>query len=97
MVVLTVACTQAGQSAVTSPTPTPASSPSPATSPSPVPGDLPVTQVSFSCRLPIYHQTGYVDMNLSELHVVDVAPPLPLGSIVIVAAGKLMNVKQAGS
>ena len=59
LVVLTVACTQAGQSAVTSPTPTPVSSPSPAASPSPVPGDLPVTQVSFSCRLPIYLQTGY--------------------------------------
>ena len=59
LVVLTVACTQGGQSAVKSPTPTPVFSPSPATSPSPVPGDLPVSQVSFSCRLPIYLQTGY--------------------------------------
>jgi hypothetical protein len=59
LVVLMVACTQSGQSAVKSPTPAPVSSPSPATSPSPVPGDLPVSQVSFSCRLPIYLQTGY--------------------------------------
>jgi hypothetical protein len=59
LVVLMVACTQAGQSAVKSPTPTPVTSPSSTASPSPVPGDLPVAQVSFSCRLPIYLQTGY--------------------------------------
>ncbi|HEV3101969.1 MAG TPA: hypothetical protein VG426_06470 [Candidatus Dormibacteraeota bacterium] len=59
LVVLTAACTQGGQTAVKSPAPTPVSSPSAAPSPSPVPGDLPVSQVSFSCRLPIYLQTGY--------------------------------------
>ncbi len=34
-------------------------SPSPAASPSPVVGDLALSQVSFSCRLPIYMQQGY--------------------------------------
>ena len=57
LVVLTVACTQSGQSAVKSPSPTLVSTP--AASPSPVPGDLPVSRVSFSCRLPIYMQQGY--------------------------------------
>jgi hypothetical protein len=57
LVVLTVACTQGGQSAVKSPSPTLVSSP--AASPSPVTGDLPLSRVSFSCRLPIYKQQGY--------------------------------------
>ena len=55
LVVLTVACTQSGQSAVKSPSPTLVSSPAA----SPVPGDLPLSRVSFSCRLPIYMQRGY--------------------------------------
>ena len=55
LVVLTVACTQSGQSAVKSPSPTLVSSPAA----SPVPGDLPLSRVSFSCRLPIYKQQGY--------------------------------------
>lgn len=63
LIVLTVACTQGGQSAVKTASPTPVSSPvqspSPAASPLAPPGDLPVSQVSFSCRLPIYMQTGY--------------------------------------
>jgi len=60
MVVLTIACTQSGQSASKPPSPTPESSPvqspNPAASSSPVAGDLPVNQVSFSCRLPVYRQ-----------------------------------------
>jgi hypothetical protein len=56
LVVLTVACTQGGQSAVKSPSPTLVSSP--AASPSPVPGDLPLSHVSFSCRLPVSFSTS---------------------------------------
>lgn len=57
-ILLAVSCNQAGQPAavrIVSPAlvASPAQSPSPAASQSPVPGDLPLSQVSFSCRLPI--------------------------------------------
>jgi hypothetical protein len=49
LMVLTLACSPAMQ-------PTAAkSSPSPRVSPSPIPGDLPLSPVSFSCRLPIFN------------------------------------------
>jgi len=54
LVVLTVACTQGGQSAVRNSTPSPVASPST----TPVPGDLPLSRVSFSCRLPISFSTS---------------------------------------
>jgi len=57
LVVLTVACTQSGQAAVKS-SPSPVQSFSPAQSPSPVPGDLPLSRVAFSCRLPISFSTS---------------------------------------
>src|SRR5260370_11204353 len=63
VVVLTVACTQSGQSAVKSASPSPAASAAQpvvaSPSPSPVPSGLPLSRVSFSCRLPIYLQEGY--------------------------------------
>jgi hypothetical protein len=73
VILLAVSCTEGGQSAVRSAgpspiltpvsspaqSPSPTQSPSPAASPSPIPGDLPVSQVSFSCRLPVFLQTGY--------------------------------------
>jgi hypothetical protein len=46
LILLTLACGQTGQ-------PSAAKSPVTVASPSPVPGDLPLTRVSFSCRLPI--------------------------------------------
>src|SRR3982074_2001912 len=62
MVLLAVSCTQGGQPVAKS-SPTPSAPPArrrvPPPVPSPVPGDLPVSQVTFSCRLPIYLQTGY--------------------------------------
>jgi hypothetical protein len=45
LILLTLACGQTGQPAIASPVAL--------ASPSPVPGDLPLTRVSFSCRLPI--------------------------------------------
>src|ERR1700730_1758036 len=66
VVLLAISCTQAGQPvakssptsiATTTQSPIPTLFPTPR--PSPVPGDLPVSQVTFSCRLPIYLQTGY--------------------------------------
>jgi hypothetical protein len=62
LVVLTVGCTTGGHVAVKSgPTPvsSPVPSPSPAQSPSPVALDLPLSQVSFSCRLPISTPDGH--------------------------------------
>ena len=62
---LVVACSQPAQHAAVSPTsavsptqasPTPGQSPD--TTPSPTPGDLPLSQVSFSCRLPISYSTS---------------------------------------
>jgi hypothetical protein len=67
-ILMTMSCSQAGQpAAVKSATPPAVASTaastaaSPVASPSPTafPGDLPLSQVAFSCRLPIYLQTGY--------------------------------------
>jgi len=49
LIVLTLAC-----SPVTQPTAA-KSTPNPSASPSPIPGDLPLSTVSFSCRLPIFN------------------------------------------
>jgi hypothetical protein len=48
LIVLMLACTPAVQPTATK------STPAPAPSPSPIPGDLPLSRVSFSCRLPIW-------------------------------------------
>ncbi len=53
LIALTVACSQTGPPAAVKSTPSPAQTAIANPSPSPVPGDLPLTQVSFSCRLPI--------------------------------------------
>lgn len=49
LLVLAVACSQTGPPAALKSTPSPAQT----ASPSPVPGDLPLSRVSFSCRLPV--------------------------------------------
>jgi hypothetical protein len=48
LIVLTLACSPVAQ-------PTAKSTPSPRASQSPIPGDLPLSSVSFSCRLPIFN------------------------------------------
>jgi hypothetical protein len=47
LIMLTLACGQSGQPVAAK------SSPSPIATPSPIPGDLPLSRLSFSCRLPI--------------------------------------------
>jgi len=53
LIVLTVACSQTAPPVAVTSTPSPAQTAIANPSPSPVPGDLPLTQVSFSCRLPV--------------------------------------------
>lgn len=50
LILLTLACGQSSQPVAAK------SSPSPIASPSPIPGDLPLSRLSFSCRLPIVIQ-----------------------------------------
>jgi hypothetical protein len=64
LAILLVACSQTtAKPAVNSPVaPSPSAISNPSQSPTPIPplvGDLPVTTLSFSCRLPVYLQTGY--------------------------------------
>jgi hypothetical protein len=70
LVVLTVACTQGGQSAVKSASPSPASNVAPTASP--VPGDLPLSRVTFSCRLPIMtpdKQGGFISFPAGTVRI----------------------------
>jgi hypothetical protein len=74
-ILLAVSCNQAGHPAAVrsvSPAPvaSPAQSPSPAASPSLVPGDLPLSEVSFSCRLPINtpdNQSAFISFPTGEV------------------------------
>lgn len=59
LLVLVVACSQTGPPAAVKSTPSPAQTAIADPSPSPVPGDLPLSRVSFSCRLPVV-RSSYV-------------------------------------
>ena len=53
LIALAVACSQTGPPVAVKSTPSPAQTAIANPSPSPVPGDLPLSSVSFSCRLPV--------------------------------------------